>query len=117
MYAVFAFFINLIREIYKDIEDRKGDKAFGCRTLPIVFGIRKSKVFVFILIISFGIVLLPMVSLAGIDHLWAYFVAVLAMLAVLLHRTYRADTTAHFRGLSLWCKIIMLFGLGSMTLI
>src|SRR5690606_19191379 len=43
IYAVFAFFISLIREIVKDIEDMKGDAFHGCRTLPIVVGIRRTK--------------------------------------------------------------------------
>lgn len=43
MYAVFAFFINLIREIIKDMEDMKGDEAHGAKTIPILYGIHKPK--------------------------------------------------------------------------
>ena len=42
-YAVFAFLSTLFREIIKDIEDAEGDLAGNCRTLPIVFGMPKSK--------------------------------------------------------------------------
>lgn len=35
-YAVMAFFLNLIREIVKDIEDVDGDKLFGYQTLPVL---------------------------------------------------------------------------------
>ena len=42
-YAVFAAFITLIREIIKDVEDRKGDERFGCRTIPIVYGVANQK--------------------------------------------------------------------------
>lgn len=37
-YLIFAFFINLIREIVKDLEDMEGDSKAGLRTLPLVKG-------------------------------------------------------------------------------
>ncbi|HTO17013.1 MAG TPA: geranylgeranylglycerol-phosphate geranylgeranyltransferase [Edaphocola sp.] len=39
IYSVFAFLLNWIREIIKDIEDIKGDAADGCVTMPIKIGI------------------------------------------------------------------------------
>lgn len=40
--ALCAFLVNLAREIMKDIEDIEGDKAKGAKTLPIIWGIKKS---------------------------------------------------------------------------
>ena len=37
-YAIFAFFINFIREIVKDLEDIDGDYNQGMNTLPIAIG-------------------------------------------------------------------------------
>ncbi len=48
-FAIFAFLTNFIREIIKDAEDIKGDKAVGCKTLPIALGIDLTKVFVLVL--------------------------------------------------------------------
>jgi len=45
--AVFAFLINLIREVIKDMEDADGDRSLGIRTFPIRFGNKASKYFVF----------------------------------------------------------------------
>jgi 4-hydroxybenzoate polyprenyltransferase len=45
LYAGFAFVISLIREVIKDMEDRDGDARYGCKTMPIVWGIPVSKVF------------------------------------------------------------------------
>lgn len=42
MLAICAFFANLSREIAKDIEDIKGDESMGSRTLPILWGVKKS---------------------------------------------------------------------------
>ena len=41
--AVFAFLINLIREIVKDMEDVEGDSRAGVTTFPIRFGFKNSR--------------------------------------------------------------------------
>jgi 4-hydroxybenzoate polyprenyltransferase len=41
-FSLFAFLLNLIREIIKDAEDFEGDQAFGKRTLPVVIGMKKT---------------------------------------------------------------------------
>jgi len=45
VYSGFAFIISLIREVVKDIEDMAGDQRYGCRTMPIVWGVNVAKVF------------------------------------------------------------------------
>ena len=37
-YAIFAFLINLVRELVKDLEDVDGDHKAGYKTLPIAIG-------------------------------------------------------------------------------
>lgn len=49
--AIFAFLINLIREIVKDILDIDGDSKLNFRTFPIAFGIDKSNRIIFTLIV------------------------------------------------------------------
>src|SRR3954468_23739848 len=41
--SFFAFITTLLREIIKDIEDMEGDKEYGCRTMPIVIGVKATK--------------------------------------------------------------------------
>jgi len=114
VYAVFAFFINLIREIIKDMEDWKGDKAFGCRTLPIVWGIRNTKYLLYLLMIIF-IVLLAWLSIKLDNYLLKVYFAVLSIPAVFfIHKLIKSDTTKDFYYLSGFSKIIMLSGIISM---
>lgn len=42
-FSGFAFLTTLVRELQKDMADIKGDKADGCRTVPIVLGIGWAK--------------------------------------------------------------------------
>ena len=117
IYAVFAFFITLVREIIKDMEDLKGDNTFGCRTLPIIWGVRKTKFLVYGLIVSFGALVFALNrTLVGLpDFYFAVFLFI--PLGWLLARLIRADTVRDFYRLSLVCKIIMLLGILSMALV
>ncbi|MGD8781682.1 MAG: geranylgeranylglycerol-phosphate geranylgeranyltransferase [Ignavibacteria bacterium] len=53
--AFFAFLINLVREIIKDIEDISGDKKLNVVTFPQKYGINTSLKLSILLIISLGI--------------------------------------------------------------
>jgi geranylgeranylglycerol-phosphate geranylgeranyltransferase len=46
--VVFAFLINLIREVVKDMQDVEGDRQAGVSTFPIKFGFQKSKILIVI---------------------------------------------------------------------
>ena len=59
-YAIFAFIINFIREIVKDMEDVNGDYNQGMSTLPIAIGVKRTSTVVFVLgIISILAVMTP----------------------------------------------------------
>ncbi len=58
IFSVLAFLINVKREIVKDIEDIEGDKMHKVKSLPIIFGTKKSK----IVIIIIGIILMFAIS-------------------------------------------------------
>jgi 4-hydroxybenzoate polyprenyltransferase len=117
MFAVFAFFISLIREIIKDMEDVKGDAAFGCKTLPLVYGIRKTKVFLYILT---GIFLINLFVL-GRDlnqQVISYFIIfIFVPILFLITKLIKSDSGKDFRLLSKMCKFIMLSGVVSMIFI
>jgi 4-hydroxybenzoate polyprenyltransferase len=116
-YSLFAFFMTLIREIVKDMEDMKGDTTFGCRTLPIVWGIRKTKSFLYgtILVFSFLVLWLDYQQL---KISWIYFIPLLFVpMSLLFYRLLKADTKKEFYQLSQLCKIIMLLGICSMIFV
>lgn len=115
IYATFAFFMTLVREIIKDIEDLKGDNTFGCKTLPILFGIRRTKQVVYLLTMAF-IVTVFAIHLNVEPLPMTYFVVLLfGPVAWLLIRLVRADTKRDFEHLSILCKVIMIFGVISMA--
>lgn len=114
IYASFAFVITLVREIIKDMEDLRGDARFGCRTLPIIWGIRRTKQFLYVLIASFIATLFIVAGDLDNRHLNITFFALLVPISWLIYRLVRADTKRDFGFLSQLCKIIMLLGVSSM---
>jgi 4-hydroxybenzoate polyprenyltransferase len=115
IYAIFAFFISLIREIIKDMEDMKGDAAFGCKTLPIIVGIRKTKTILFLLIIVFTAALIISGLRIQINVLAYLGFFVLPPLMWLSYSLAKADNSRDFTKLSFLCKYIMLSGIVSMA--
>jgi 4-hydroxybenzoate polyprenyltransferase len=117
VYSLFAFFMTLIREVVKDMEDMKGDTTFGCKTLPIVWGIRKTKSFVYVIVVIFSILVLWL-DYRELKISWIYFIPLLFLpMSVLVFRLIKADTKKEFYQLSQLCKIIMLLGIISMVFI
>lgn len=114
IYAVFSFFISLIREVVKDMEDIRGDEAHGCRTLPIIWGIRRTKTFLYSVIIVFVLTLFVMARALQNNLLTLLFLLLLIPIALLVLRLYQADTRRDFKDISSLCKIIMLLGLITM---
>jgi 4-hydroxybenzoate polyprenyltransferase len=114
-YAIFAFFLNLIREIIKDIEDRHGDRLHGCRTLPIVIGFRKTKQVIFVVASCFVGAILTVTFKINNPHLFYYFGGLGAVFVWFMWKVYQADRRDQFTQLSSWAKVIMLVGTMSMA--
>lgn len=119
-FAVFAFMINFIREIVKDIEDTDGDDNQGMSTLPIVLGIyRTSK-------IVFGLSFIPIIAI--IFYIYNYLfqllfgtlyllVFVAGPLIYFTIKIWTAKTKKDFHTLSLLLKWILFFGIISVVVI
>jgi geranylgeranylglycerol-phosphate geranylgeranyltransferase len=111
--AGFAFLINFIRELIKDMEDIEGDKAAGIFTLPYKYGFKISKliisVSVFVLIVS---TFIPFIS--GIYNI-EYFIIIMALvnpvLIYSLKSLYKDDKERNLNRISKLLKLDMLFGL------
>ena len=114
IYAVFSFFISLIREIVKDMEDIRGDEAHGCRTLPIVWGIRRTKYFLYGIISVFVTTLFIMADTLNNNVLAVLFLLLLIPIGWLVYSLSHSDKRRDFKKISTLCKIIMLLGLLTM---
>jgi len=118
-YALFAFFINLIREIVKDLQDINGDKKGGMNTLAIAIGRKRTVMIVFFLgvFMVLGVVFYMYENIYNEQILLLYFLfAIVAPLLYFCIKSYSAETTKEFAFLSTLLKIIMFLGMCSIPL-
>ena len=120
-YSLFAFLVSLFREIIKDMEDIKGDKAGGCRTLPLVAGMKISRWTVTILIAGtmafLGYAQLVLYHLGMMPAFWFLLVTCQFTMGYMIYRIFSSNTKEEFHILSNICKIVMFAGILSMLLI
>ncbi len=118
LYAGFAFVISLIREVVKDMEDMDGDARYGCKTIPIVWGIPASKVFVAVwLIVLTGTISIVQFYVLQFGWIWSavyYITLVIFPLVWILLKLFRAQVTADYHQLSMAIKFTMMSGLLSL---
>ena len=121
-YALFAFIINFIREIVKDLQDVNGDLSQGMNTLPIVFGVKKTTKLVFVLgfVPIICIVYYINANLFASGLLYATVYGLVFILAPLLYfstKIWSAATSQDFQHLSTVLKWILFFGILSIGII
>ncbi|MBP8114744.1 MAG: geranylgeranylglycerol-phosphate geranylgeranyltransferase [Chitinophagaceae bacterium] len=119
LYAGFAFIISLIREAIKDMQDMAGDAKYGCRTMPIVWGVNATKVYVAVWLIVL-IAALSILQVYVLQFKWwlliAYCIpAIIFPLIVLLIKLRKSTSSNDFKKLSLLTKLIMFTGILSMA--
>lgn len=119
-YSIFAFLINLLREITKDQQDLDGDHNAGYRTIPIVLGKNRTNKVLF----SLGLLPLAFLIYYTYTYLFENISAVLYtlffLIAPLLYYQViilTATKKKEYARLSLVLKIILFFGLVSIGLL
>jgi 4-hydroxybenzoate polyprenyltransferase len=120
-YAAFAFLLSLVREIIKDMEDADGDETVGCKTLPLVFGMKLTRFIVGAIILA-TIILLVYCQLVlyrlGLRMAFWYFIFPVQSGAVyLLFKLFHAREKQDYHYLSSLCKLIMAAGIMSMEIV
>ena len=118
-YAIFAFMINLVREMVKDIEDIDGDHNAGIDTLPVVIGReRANKVVFFLSLIPIISVIYYVVTYLFKQQLVVgyFLVLVIAPLIYITIKLFSAEQKSHYKHISLMLKLVMLTGMLSLLL-
>ena len=115
IFAVFAFFVNLIREIVKDIEDTEGDITQGVVTFVTRFGMRKTQT----LITGLALALITMTFVPvftrslKIEFFVICMVFVNPLLIYILKLITEPVDSKILRKISNLLKLCMLFGLAA----
>jgi 4-hydroxybenzoate polyprenyltransferase len=118
LYSVFAFILTLVREALKDMEDIEGDEKFGCKTLPIVWGLKPTKIYISVWLVVV-IAILVIIQLYVIPFGWWYSIVyciafIIIPLSWVLYKLNNAFSSSDFRSLSAYVKLAMFAGILSM---
>jgi 4-hydroxybenzoate polyprenyltransferase len=112
-YAGFAFLLNLIREIQKDMADVKGDSRIGARTIPLVYGIKNAKKITAALIVM-TMVLLLVLQQKVVDDNYSLVYLIVAIIAPLMASLWYNHFAVYRTGFVVagnFLKIAMLAGI------
>lgn len=112
-YIIFAFFISLIRELVKDIQDVEGDQASAYKTYPVVAGVKGAKIIAYAFcgiqilfcgiysVIAWGVDLYLSSAIMGIITISLFY---------FINRLSKARTPGGYGNCSLLLKCIMFAG-------
>ena len=110
--ALFAFVLTMIREAVKDAQDEPGDRTGNYQTIPILWGMQRTKRYVTGWMIMFLIMAgwcLTRIDTMG-DMAWVIASIIVPMLLA-LYFVNVAKSPSDFQKVSRWIKIVMLGGL------
>lgn len=121
-YAVFAFIINFIREVVKDLEDVDGDYNQGMNTLPIALGVgRTSKIIFWVSVVPIAVLVFYINTyFIANDLLVSTVYALLFVVGPLIYFTIKmwtAHTQKEFRHLAGVLKLVLFFGILSILIL
>ena len=121
LYGGFAFIISLVREVVKDIEDLEGDARYGCRTMPVVWGVPVAKMFatVWLIVLIASLVILQVYALQ-LAWWWSVLYSLILIIipcGIILKRLSPADTPPKFHAISSMIKLVMFTGILSLIFI
>ena len=115
LYGGFAFIISLVREVVKDMEDIQGDEKYGCRTMPVVWGIPSSKVFagVWLIVLTLAVVIMQVyaVLIGWFGEALFALVLIVVPLVNIFRKLYVAAVNNDFHKISTLIKLVMLTGI------
>jgi len=119
-YAIFAFLINLLREIVKDQEDMDGDYRAGYKTLPIVLGRKRTNQLLALLGVLPIAFLIYYIYTFLFENTAAVIYALFLLVAPLLYfevNIWNSYKKTVYSKLSLLLKLVLFFGLLSIGLL
>lgn len=120
LYSGFAFIISLVREAVKDVEDMPGDAKFGCKTMPIIWGINATRIYVAVWL-AILLAMLFIVQVYVLQFRWwlAMIYCILFITIPLIYifkKLFKASGTNSYHELSNLTKLVMLTGIISMII-
>ena len=115
-HAIFLFFVILIKELIKDLENLKGDFTMNYKTIPVLYGEKWTKRYI-ILFVVFTILISLNLSLNYDIHLMkVYYLLSIPFFIFFIYLMLKFNSRKHYVILHNALKILIITGLFSITL-
>lgn len=118
--SFFAFLLNLIREIVKDIEDINGDYKLKMNTLPILIGSTRTKNIVTVLTALLVIILILFITIFSPEYkivaLYTLFFIIIPLLYITL-KMPKIKTKKALHKISILLKVVMFTGINVLIIL
>ena len=117
VHAIFLFLIISMRELTKDLENIKGDLALNYKTIPVVYGVKASKVMLTIIVV---LTLIPAYFLTNdfpIGKMNYFFYLSIFLLVLFIMLLWKSSSKSQFLLLHNILKLIILAGVFCIPLI
>lgn len=113
-HAAFLFFILLIRELIKDLENLKGDMLFNYETIVVKYGEHFTRLLIVLIIFLTLIPIFYLVQFPEIGYMKYYFVFVLFGLTIVGVLVWFGKSKKHYLFLHNLMKVIIVTGILSL---
>ncbi len=118
VYAIFAFILNFVRELLKDVEDVNGDYKQHMKTLPIVIGKKRTLNILFYLNFIPFILSILFASMLNNSLIVVYMLLFITLpLGYFIYKIKEAKNKKDLSILSTLLKLVMLFGILSILFV
>jgi 4-hydroxybenzoate polyprenyltransferase len=117
VHAVFLFLLILAREMIKDLENISGDLAQNYKTIPIIYGLRTSKLLITFLILLTLVPALLLIFKFDVGYMNFYFVLCVILMVLFIFLLFKAQARKDYVWLHNILKLIIVMGVFSILLI
>ena len=116
LFSTYIFTIDLTREIIKKMISLKGDLIVGEKSIPIYFGIKKSKYIIFFLMISSLLAILSLLPIVLNRSFSYYFILSFAVISYAIYLLHHAKTKTQFNKINTVYKFLIGLAIFSIVL-
>ena len=115
-YALFLFFILLLKDIVKDMKNIKGDFSANHKTIPVVFGESFTKTLISLLSVINIFLILNLFFNFNTGFMYFYYFLALAVMVYFMFKLYHSKSTAQYLFLHNLLRILIAIGVFSIIL-
>ena len=115
-HAIFLFFVILIKELIKDLENLKGDFTMNYKTIPVLYGENWTKRYIILFVVFTILISLNLSLNYDIHFMKVYYLLSIPFFIFFIYLMLKFNSRKHYVILHNALKILIITGLFSITL-